>query len=71
MWFLQTLILVIIQTKLENNIKGVNVTSLIQITHLLFVDDVLIFGLGIVEEWTSYKEILTLFYSSTGMQIND
>ena len=40
------------------------------ITHLLFVDDVILFGLGIVDEWIAYKEALDLFWSATGMSVS-
>jgi hypothetical protein len=31
------------------------------ITHLMFVDDVILFGNGNIVEWEVFKEILTLF----------
>ena len=37
------------------------------ITHLLFVDDVILFGNGNIDEWEVFKEILTLFCKATGM----
>ena len=41
------------------------------LTHLLFVDDVILFGLGTLEEWQGYKEILRLFCSTIGMNISN
>ena len=37
---------IILHVKVEHKIKGINITHSLPITHLLFVDDVLIFGLG-------------------------
>jgi hypothetical protein len=37
---------------------------------LLFVDDVMLFGAGTVREIQSLKEILDLFCSTTGMELN-
>ena len=52
-------------------ITGVKITSSLFLTHLLFVDDVLLFGEATVDEWQQYKQLLDLFYSATGMQINE
>ena len=52
-------------------ITGVKITSSLFLTHLLFVDDVLLFGEAIVDEWQQYKQLLDLFCSATGMQINE
>ena len=51
-------------------ISGVNISSL-NLTHLLFVDDVILFGLGTLGEWQHYKELLDLFCSTTGMKISN
>ena len=40
------------------------------ITHLLFVDDVIIFGIGTIQEWGAYIEVLDLFCSTTGMTVS-
>ena len=52
-------------------ISGVKVSPSLNLTHLLFVDDVILFGLGTLGEWKHYKELLDLFCSATGMEIND
>lgn len=39
-------------------------------SHVLFVDDVLLFGGNTVEEWTCFRDILVLFCSATGMEIS-
>ena len=38
--------------------------------HIFFVDDVILFGLGIVDEWKAYKEALDLFCSATGTNVS-
>lgn len=45
-------------------------TNLLHLTHLLFVDDVLIFLDGSVRDSATFHEILTLFEKATGMIVN-
>jgi hypothetical protein len=40
------------------------------VTHLCFVDDVLILGCGDYKEWLVFKSILTLFCTASGMEVN-
>jgi hypothetical protein len=51
-------------------VKGFKVSSTISLSHLLFVDDIILFGEGTVKEWESFKIILDLLCAATGMQIN-
>jgi hypothetical protein len=37
------------------------------ITHLMFVDDIILFGNGNFGEWILYKDLLELFSKATGM----
>eukprot|EP00253_Pinus_taeda_P014363 PITA_14363 len=53
-----------------NKIKGIEVAINLYITHLLFVDDILIFSNGSHEELKEYKNIIDLFMKATGMQLN-
>ena len=39
-------------------------------THILFVDDVIIYGRGDVEDWMEINRILKLFCCASGMQLN-
>ena len=48
-------------------IKGFQYSHDLSITHLLFVDDVLLFGIATVSEWQAFKDALDLIYSTTGM----
>ena len=47
--------------KRSGSLKGVKMTQLVRITHLLFVDDVIFLGEGTYEECKAYKDILELF----------
>ena len=40
------------------------------LNHLLFVDDVVLFGTGTVDEWMDFDVILETFYSTLGMCIS-
>eukprot|EP00253_Pinus_taeda_P015318 PITA_15318 len=53
-----------------NKLKGIEVAINLYITHLLFVDDILIFSNGSHEELKEYKNIIDLFMKATGMQLN-
>ena len=50
--------------------KGIQVSHQLFITHLLFIDDVLIFYLGSARDAATIGEILELFSKSTRMEIN-
>ena len=51
-------------------VKGVKITKELSLTHLLFVDDVILFGAGTYEEWIAFKVLLDTFCEASGMQIN-
>jgi len=50
--------------------QGIQITVGLRITHLLFVDDVLISYIGWVQDVEVLAKILSLFRLTTGMQIN-
>jgi len=52
-------------------IHGVQISPNLQITHLLFEDDVLMFVSGSVREAGGLQEILSLFSKATGMEVNE
>ena len=54
----------------RGHIKGFQYSPSLSLTHLLFVDDVILFRLGTVEEWGAYKESLKLFCSAMGMCVS-
>lgn len=45
------------EAKKDRRIKGVSISRAMSITHLLFADNVMIFGEAIVREWMQYKDI--------------
>jgi hypothetical protein len=60
-----------IQEKVRNKkIEGVPVARGLSINHLMFVDDVILFGNGIISEWEVFKEVLDLFFQATWMEFN-
>ena len=61
---------IILNAHLVGHITDYQYTPDLSITHLLFVDDVLLFGIGTVGEWKAYKEALDLFCSATGMTVS-
>ena len=52
------------------SLNGIAISQQHQITHLLFVDDVLIFYSGNVQDMNTLADILALFSTATGMEIN-
>ena len=58
--------LIIKDAQIKGTIKGMQVSSLLAVTHLLFVNDVILFGMVTFGEWKDYKEALDLFCSATG-----
>jgi len=60
----------IASSKRQNAIRGVRVSPHQYLSHVLFVDDVLLFGGNTMEEWLCFQDILVLFCSATGMEIS-
>jgi len=60
----------IIEAKRTGRFSGILIGEQLAITHLLFVDDVLIFCSGDRRDTRVLKEILNLFSKATGMDIN-
>jgi hypothetical protein len=54
----------------DGKIEGVLVATGIRLTHLLFVDDVILFGKGTLLEWRVIKEALDLFCNAIGMSFS-
>ena len=67
---IESLSRIILDAQQKGLIKGFQYSLDISITHLLFVDDVLLFGTANVSEWKAYKEALDLFCSATGMVVS-
>ena len=67
---IEGLSLLIEDAKVNRRIRGINISPQLFLTHLLFVDDVILFGLGFFEEWMAFKVILDTFCEAFGMHIN-
>ena len=62
----------IIESDMEKGIiKGIIFSKIIKITHLLFVDGVMLFGKGTLVESGRFKYILGKFSKASGMLISD
>ena len=67
---IEVLSLLIKDAKEKGRIHGINISANMTLNHLLFVDDVVLFGIGTVEEWMDFDVILETFCSSSGMRIS-
>ena len=54
----------------HGEIVGIEVAAGIFITHLLFVDDILLFGGSTLREWQAIKNALDVFCDASGMSIS-
>ena len=57
-------------SKEEHKIKRIKISRSLSITHLPFVDDVLLLGLGNVEEWKQYNNFIEVFCKVTMIMIS-
>jgi len=55
----------------EGLLMGIKVSRLINILHLLFVDDILIMTKTSIAEWKEIKKVFGRFCSASGLKIND
>ena len=55
--------------KSVSKLFGVTISPYVVVTHIFFVDDVL-FGLGLVNKWLVFFDILNLFCGALGMVIS-
>ena len=67
---IEGLSLLIKDAKVNGRIRGIKISPQLSLTHLLFVDDVIMFGVGSFEEWIAFKVILETFCEASGMRIN-
>jgi hypothetical protein len=64
------LIKLIENAKRKGLLKGLKMAPNVILSHLLFVDDIIIFGVGNVQEFKVLKSILDMYCATTKMQIN-
>ena len=67
---IESLSKIILDAQQKGLIKVFQYSHDLSITHFLFVDDVLLFGIAIVSEWKAFKDALDLFYSTTGIVVS-
>lgn len=61
----------ILKYRSDGFLHGIKISRDIAISHLLlFVDDVLLFGLGSREKWQSFRDIIQIFCEASGMEIS-
>ena len=51
-------------------IWGIKISSTLALTHLLFVDDMILIGSGTLPEWIAFDVILSTFCKASGMSIS-
>ena len=51
--------------KREGKLQHIKFSYALHFTHILVVDDVVLFGVGLVEEWTIFAEFINLFCVAT------
>ena len=64
------LIILISKDKSDGRIKGIKFGQDLKISHMLFVDDIMIFGIGSGCEWSFFSDIIELFCNVLSMSIN-
>ena len=67
---IEAISLLIKDAKAKGKIRGINISDTLYLTHLLFVDDVTLFGMGTVMEWMDFDVLLENFCSTSGMSIS-
>ena len=60
----------IIEAKWKGKITDIKISSALMVTHLLFVDDVMIFCFHKIDKWRILYETLTIFCLALGMGIS-
>ena len=67
---IEGLSLLISQAHSAGDIYGIKLAPQLYLTHLLFVDDAILFDAGTLSDWQHYKHILDTFCKVTSMEIN-
>ena len=67
---IEGLSLLIRDAKAKGKIRGIKISDSLYLTHLLFVADVILFGMGTVVEWIAFDVILETFCSTLDMSIS-
>ena len=67
---IEGLSLLIVDAREHGLIKGIKISSSLALTHILFVDDVILLGMGTLTEWMAFEVILSTFCKASGMCIS-
>ena len=66
---IEGLSLLIKDARNNGKIRGFKISSRLFFTHLLFVDDMILFGYGTLEEWEAFKVILDTLCAASGTNL--
>ena len=61
---------IIFDANLKGRLSGIKISSALHITHLFFVDDVVLFGKYSLDERSTFYEIIYVLCSALGMEIS-
>ena len=67
---IESLSRIIMDAQQKGLIKGFQYAPDLTITHLLFVDDVILIGISTIGEWSAYKYALDLFCLALGHRVS-
>jgi hypothetical protein len=67
---LECLSILLKKSKLAGTLTGIRASTLTQILHLLFIDDIIIMTMDSLNEWIEIFNVLNVFFSVTGLKIN-
>ena len=67
---MESLSRIIMDAQHKGLIMGFQYSPHLSLTHLFFVDDVILIGVGTIEEWSAYKGALDLFCRVSGMSVS-
>ena len=56
--------------KLKEKVKGIKISLTVFISHLIFVDDVILIRKGFKEEWQHFAEIIKILCAAFGMEVS-
>jgi hypothetical protein len=67
---MESLSLLLKSSQREGIIKGIKVSRITKILHILFVDDILLLTNASVQEWKEIERLVHLFCSVSGLMVN-
>jgi hypothetical protein len=70
-WLLEGLSKALVDAKRRRVVRGSRVSDIERLTHLLFIDDVLLFFYGSECEFIAFHDILYLYKKAINMDINE